>query len=38
MHSQQQPGVGLFFHESSGKIKVQPIHSHAKNEANHQRS
>ena len=22
MHSQQQPGVGLFFHESAGKIKV----------------
>jgi len=25
MHSQQQPGVGLFFHESHGKIKVKTI-------------
>ena len=23
MHSQQQPGVGLFFHESHGKIKAR---------------
>lgn len=25
LHSQQQPGVGLFFHESGGKIKVKTI-------------
>jgi hypothetical protein len=25
LHSAQQPGVGLFFHESAGKIKVQRI-------------
>ena len=25
LHSSQQPGVGLFFHESAGKIKVKTI-------------